>query len=201
MYATRAETSDAIRIRNIVLFIKRDQLQPETRRPYAELVVERMASALRSPLRELFSGDTFLIPVPGAGLTRPKTVWPALSICEALRTTGLGASVTTVLRRVRAVPKSAGSQNRPSLHDHYESFAVQGTLDRPKSIVLVDDVVTSGTTLMAGARRLNEAFSGAVITAFALARVHSTGEPPHLVQPVIERIVVAGARCRREPLS
>jgi hypoxanthine phosphoribosyltransferase len=35
----------------------------------------------------------------------------------------------------------------------------------------VDDVVTSGTTLMAAARRLNETFPKAIVTAFALARV------------------------------
>jgi hypothetical protein len=198
VYATRSEASDAIRIRDIVLFIKRDQLQPETRRPYADVVVDRMASRLGPALSDLFGGDSWLVPVPGAGLTRPKTVWPALSICNALLRSGLGASVKPVLQRIRAVPKSAGSQNRPSLRDHHDSLAVQGTLHRPSRIVLVDDVVTSGTTLMAGARRLNEAFPKALVTAFALARVLSTGEPPHLFEPVIEQITVAGARCHRE---
>ena len=74
-------------------------------------------------------------------------------------------------------------------------------MDPPRRSVLVDDVVTSGTTLMAGARRLDEAFPRAAIAAFALARVQSSGEPPILFEPVIERVVVAGARCRREQES
>ena len=83
VYATRAEATDAVRIRNIVLFIKRDQLQPETGRPYVDVVIERMAAGQRGPLGGIFRDAAVLVPVPGAGLTRPKTVWPALSICRA----------------------------------------------------------------------------------------------------------------------
>lgn len=200
MYATRANTPNASRIRNLVLFIKRDQIQVETRRPYADVLIERMAADLPASFRDLFAEESLLVPVPGAGLTRPKTVWPALSLCQALQRSGLGTSVRPLLRRVHAVPKSAGSQSRPTLNEHYRSLAVQGTLRRPGRLVLVDDVVTSGTTLMAGGRRLAEAFPEDTIVAFALARVHSTGEPPRLAELLIERIVVHGERCRRAPL-
>ena len=198
VYATRAEAPNAIRIRDIVLNIKRDQLQSGSRRPYVEIVVERMASQLGS-LDQLFGDDVLLIPVPGAGLTKPNTVWPALSICKALVTAGLGASVAPALRRAHAVLKSAGSQHRPSLQEHHDSLTVQRTILRHGRVLLVDDVVTSGTTLMAGARRVRSAFPEATVAAFALARVQSAGEPSYLFEPVLERILVAGARCRREP--
>ena len=199
VYATRAKAPNAIRIRDIVLDIKRDQLQAGSRRLYVEIVVERMASQLGS-LGPLFGDDVLLIPVPGAGLTKPKTVWPALSICNALLHTGLGAAVAPVLQRALAVRKSAGSQNRPSLHEHQESLAVQGTVARHKRILLVDDVVTSGTTLMASARRVRAAFPKATVEAFALARVQSEGEPPHLFESLLERILITGAKCRRVPI-
>ena len=64
--------------------------------------------------------------------------------------------------------------------------------------MLIYDVVTSGTTLMAGARRLNETFPNAVIAAFALARVQSVGEPASFTESIVERIRIAGTRCRRE---
>jgi hypothetical protein len=197
VYATRADAPDAARIRNLVLFVKRDQIHLESRRLYVSLLVERMNEALGS-VGQLFRANTLLVPIPRAGLTRPNTVWPALSICRALHSTGLGGSVATILARTRAVHKSAGSQSRPSLQDHHESLTVQGSLDRLEQIVLVDDVVTSGTTLMAGAQRLREVFPRASIQAFALARVHSTGKPSRLVEPVVERISVVGQRCRRE---
>jgi len=161
-------------------------------------VVERMAAKLGAQLSALFGDGAHLIPVPRAGFTRPNTVWPALTICKALEKSGLGTSVATVLRRATAVPKSAGSQQRPTLDQHYRSLAVQGSLEHPRRIVLVDDVVTSGTTLMAAARRIAEAFPKASITAFAVARVQSAGEPRRPFEAVIERITVSGARCRRE---
>jgi len=198
VYATRAEEADAVRIRDIVLYIKRDRLQRETRRPYVDIVVERLAARSRGFVTEIFGDRALLVPVPGSGLTKPRTVWPALSICQALLHYGFGTSVAPVLRRIRAVSKSAGSQERPSLDQHYRSLSVQGTFAHQKRIVLVDDVVTSGTTLMAGARRLHEAFPTASIVSFALARVQSKGEPACLSEVLIERVTIAGARCRRE---
>ena len=40
----------------------------------------------------------------------------------------------------------------------------------PENVVLIDDVVTKGRTLLAAATRLHEAFPGAQIRAFALLR-------------------------------
>lgn len=177
MYATRATTEDAGRIRNLVIYIKRDQLQRDTSRPYAEVLIEQMAPRLTPAVRSLFADDSVLVPMPRAGLTRPRTVWPASSLCQALRQSGLRTIVVPVLHRVHAVPKSAGRLERPTLREHYRSLAVQGTLARHRRIVLVDDVVTSGTTLLAGARRLADAVPDATVVAFALARVQSTGEP------------------------
>jgi len=149
VYATRAEAANAVRVRDIIKAIKGDKIDPLTRRPYVEIVVERMAASVGASLEDILNADSVLIPVPGSGLTRPNTVWPALSICNALRKFGLGAAIETSLRRAHAVQKSAGNQTRPSLEEHYKSFSVQGTLTAAKNLTLIDDVVTSGTTLMA----------------------------------------------------
>ena len=136
VYATRAEKSNAVRVRNIVIYVKRDQVDADSRRLYADIVVDRMAASPGCLALELFGQDVSLVPVPGASLTRPNTVWPALSICNALRNAGLGGSVDKVLRRITAVPKSAVSQNRPTFDQHYQSFSVQGTLNNPLRLLV-----------------------------------------------------------------
>jgi adenine/guanine phosphoribosyltransferase-like PRPP-binding protein len=53
---------------------------------------------------------------------------------------------------------------------HYESFFIERPAVPPETIVLIDDVVTKGRTLLAAASRVHEAFPGAQIRAFALVR-------------------------------
>jgi hypothetical protein len=59
---------------------------------------------------------------------------------------------------------------RPTVQQHYRSFAVIPSARAPTQIVLVDDVITKGRTLVAAAMRLHEAFPEAEIRAFALVR-------------------------------
>ena len=47
---------------------------------------------------------------------------------------------------------------RPTAEQHYESISVQGILSEPEEILLVDDVVTRGVTLLGCANRLADAF-------------------------------------------
>jgi hypothetical protein len=53
---------------------------------------------------------------------------------------------------------------------HYESFVLEAPPIVPNRIVLIDDVVTKGRTLLAAASRVHEAFPGSQIRAFALLR-------------------------------
>jgi predicted amidophosphoribosyltransferase len=108
----------------------------------------------------------------------------------------LGRS-SPVITRTTAVSKSAGSSIRPTLAQHVTSMSVQPGLTPPSRLLIVDDVVTSGTTLMACALVLSKAYPGIPISAFALARVQSTGNPVHVLDPIVERVTVDGTRCRR----
>jgi hypothetical protein len=102
----------------------------------------------------------------------------------------------------------AAAGERPSVLEHYASFVVEreearlggcaeGSQVRPSDgslrgldgsrirgsgsaprLVLIDDVVTRGRTLLAAAARLREAFPGCEIRAFALMRTLGRGESP-----------------------
>ena len=186
---------------NVILKIKTDRVDAATGIPLVRIVIERIAARLADDARAVFGGHPMLVPVPGSSLTKPHTVWPSRRVCEELVGRGLGDDVMAIVSRTIAVPKSAGSAARPTLDQHVRSFTVQPGLAPPSRLLVVDDVVTSGTTIMACAIKLALAFPGVPVSGFALARVQSTGNPDRVLDPLIERVTLAGQRCKREALA
>jgi hypothetical protein len=120
-----------------------------------------------------FFGDrTLLVPVPQYLSTAPTSLWVARRLAFVLQDARLGAEVWTGLRRVSSVERSASAWmwHRPTVPQHYQSLTVIPSAKSPSNIVLVDDVITKGRTLVAAAMRLREAFPAAGIRAFALVR-------------------------------
>jgi hypothetical protein len=124
------------------------------------------------PLAGFFGTSDVLVPVPGCAPSMTGGLWAAMHLAAALVNEGLGGAAWPGLRRVRAVRKSATSApgERPTVNLHYESFSIEQPAIPPERIVLIDDVVTKGRTLLAAASRVHEAFPGAQIRAFALLR-------------------------------
>lgn len=197
VYATRSRDDAAARTRTLILNIKKDIRDRHTGRPTVELVIARVLERAGAAAAKAFDGDPMLVPVPGAGLTKANTIWPARRICQELVRHGLGADVLEIVRRTTAVDKSAGAERRPTYAEHYQSFSVTPKLTLPSRIVLVDDVVTSGTTLLACAQRLAEAHPGIPVSAFGIARTLSTGDPIRVLDILTERVVRRGDRCVR----
>ena len=201
VYATRATDDNARRVKKIILDIKTDRVDAATGTPLVRIVIERSAARLTDDARAVFGGHPMLVPVPGSSLTKPHTVWPSQRVCEELVRQGLGQDILPVVSRTTAVPKSAGSATRPRLNQHIDSLTVQARLNPPSRLLLVDDVVTSGTTMMACAIKLAQAFPGVPVSGFALARVQSAGNPPRVFEPLVQRIEVDGHRCIRGTLA
>jgi hypothetical protein len=124
----------------------------------------------------LFTGffglSDVLVPVPGCAPSLTGGVWAANHLAAALVNEGLGGAAWSGLRRIRPVRKSATAApgERPTVYLHYESFLIERPMIPPERIILVDDVVTKGRTLLAAASRVHEAFPSAQIRAFALVR-------------------------------
>jgi hypothetical protein len=197
VYATRATDESAKRVKNLIIQIKSDRVDPAAGVPTVQLVVERVIRRLGDREIQGFADAPVLVPVPGAGLTKPNSVWPARRVSEELVRQRLGIDVLPIVRRTIAVGKIAGNAVRPTLEEHVHSFSVTPGLRPPSRLVVVDDVVTSGTTIMGCAMKLAVAFPGIPISGFALARVQSSGNPPQVLDPAVEHIVMDGFRCRR----
>jgi len=124
------------------------------------------------PLAGFFGTSDVLVPVPGCVPCMAGGLWTANHLAVALVNEGLGGAAWPGLRRVHAVRKSATAApgERPTVNLHYDSFLIEQPVIPPERIVLIDDVVTKGRTLLAAASRVHEAFPGAQIRAFALVR-------------------------------
>ena len=139
-------------------------------RRYAARVCQQASDS--SLLNGFFGARGLLIPVPGSRPYRAGAVWAAQDLAVALVNAGLANATWAGLHRVCAVRKSATAAPgaRPTVATHYQSFVIDAQVPSVDHVVLIDDVVTKGRTLLAAAMRVQEAFPHANIRAFALLR-------------------------------
>ncbi len=126
-----------------------------------------------TPLRGWLGPSKSLVPVPRSGCLQPGGLWVPKLLADALCDVGLGGEVLTCLQRTVAVPRSSVARpgERTSPQKHYQTLAVDDIgLHCPKEIVLIDDVVTRGSTFLGAASRLHDACPDATVTAFAVIR-------------------------------
>ncbi len=166
--------------------------------------VQRVSTEIREHHRFVgyFDAKTVLIPIPGCQPHLPGIASVTEYLSAALIEAGLGERVWSGLRRTVAVPKSATAPDgeRPSVHRHYESFAVAYDTGVPRRILLVDDVVTKGRTLLAAAARLQEAFPQTPIRGFAFLRTMGlVSEVSRLLDPCVGEIRWQAGDARRAP--
>jgi len=129
--------------------------------------------AQESPqLAGFFRSDDLLVPVPGSVPDTRGSTWAAADLADALVHAGVGTMVWRGLHRICPVRKSATAAPgaRPTVALHYASFLMERPRITAQSVVLIDDVVTRGRTLLAAASRVQEVLPEAHIRAFALLR-------------------------------
>ena len=176
---------------------------------YVRVVHEQFVK--HAQFQRLFGRDVILVPVPGSSVQASRQrVWAAERLAFALCAMGLAGVVWRCLHRIISVRRSASSPagGRPAVQEHYASFAVEtsvaveaSTPDHgPERIVLVDDVITKGRTLLAAATRMREAFPHANLQAFALVRtIRLSDGVGTLVAPCEGLVRWAGGDARRAP--
>jgi hypothetical protein len=155
-----------------------------------------------SPLAGFVCPDQVLVPVPASARSTAGTMTVAEHLAMAMTEAGLGGGIWNGLRRVRSVRKSATAPpgSRPTVANHYDSFAIEAATALPSRVVLVDDVITKGRTLLAAAARLHEAFPAAEIRAFAMLRTMGLVEGvDHLLDPCVGEIRWTAGDAHRSP--
>jgi hypothetical protein len=179
-YSPRGTSSTSVRSRRFRDNVKLDR--PDQIRDILAILSDRFEE---TPLRRILSPDATIVPAPrSAPFRTPDASWPARRIATELVEVGLGAEVFPVLQRVSPVKKSAyaNPRERPTPQQHLESFGLDSLLGSPSRIVIVDDVITKGATLIAAASALQSAYPEAEIRTFAILRTMG-------FQPEIEKIL------------
>jgi hypothetical protein len=173
-YAPWGTSDTHFKSKTMTQMIKGDQYVSISRKV---LMSDYIADSIKKNIKNLpfaifFNTNSILVPVPTSSLMDPGSLWVTQRIANALVRKGLGKQSVECVKRVYALPKSSKSlaENRPKALDHYNSVKIEKLLVEPKEIILIDDVVTRGATLLGIANKLIEMFPNASIRGFAAMR-------------------------------
>ena len=154
-----------------------------------------------SPFTYFFKVNPILVPIPKSSLMKPETLWVPQRLANALVQNGLGITVEECLKRVMPLRKAATSlpMNRPKASEHYDSLGVRKMLSEPREMLLIDDVITRGATIIGAANKLHDAFPAVHIRALAAIRTISTQNLTAIYDPCIGQITLEGQYTSRRP--
>ncbi len=182
--------------REVMKMIKTDGFveNPPPPIPMSEWIARTIERNIRTlPFASFFDKDVVLVPVPSSALMQPFSLWVPSRLANALVKTRLGREVIPFLKRETPVNKAAWSKpsERPKVKEHIATMSLQERISEPppSKILLVDDIVTRGSTLLGAANRLIEAMPTAQIYAFAAMRtISDSTDFENLYKPVVGSI-------------
>jgi hypothetical protein len=172
--------------------IKNDYFVTEIERQKTILTSDFIAAKIKQNLDQLafkhfFGQNVALVPIPRSSLITNDTLWVPDRLAQALQKSGLGTR-QCLLTRVRTVNRSSQSapKDRPSPNEHYNSLSAKKELEIPEQIVLVDDVITRGHTMMGAAWRIQDIYPNTPIFGFAAMRaIHNIALFKNWYDPVV----------------
>ena len=174
-YTPRPDTDLEKKAKNVMYYLKSERKIGDPSKPMSQYIAERINNSLCSlPFNDFFGEDVSLVPVPKSSLTKADTLWVPLKITEAMSKVNMG-SCYPCLKRIAPVQKAAyaSASQRPTAQTHFDSIDINSILPKPTKIVLIDDVITRGATMIGCASRLRSFFPEVPIKGFAVMRTMS----------------------------
>ncbi len=189
-YTPRGTSAEIDRAREVMKIIKEDSFLENPQIPMSEWIAREVQKRKADlPFASFFQENTILVPVPSSSLMQPNSLWVPHNIATALVKRGMGKEVVALLARKTPVRKAAWSKpsERPKVKEHIASMIVQQQISvPPDQILLVDDIITRGATLLGAANRLADALPSARIRAFAaMATISDSSDFESLFKPLL----------------
>jgi predicted amidophosphoribosyltransferase len=190
-YSTKGTSKEEQHSKNWMYLVKNDEYFVENQNSIlmSELIADKIkANVTTLPFATFFAPNTILVPAPSSSLMQDDTLWVPKRLATAMVKRGLGKSVIECLVRSTPVRKAATSlaKDRPTPQEQYDTMGVQKALTDPEEILIIDDIITRGATLMGAANRLFDVYPKAKIRAFAAMRAMS---PPFQFTKIYDPIV------------
>lgn len=191
-------------IKNFILGLKQDRVLREGLSS-SQHVARRMRDLGEGHALIRFLQDALLVPAPKSTPLTAGTLWAPERIAHALVNVGIGREVVPLVDRVRPVNPShlSSGSDRAWPDQHQGSIEVKRDLPLGFSgrMILVDDVVTRGSTLLGCALGLWDAYPDAEVCGFAVGRTLRRQEPmpTDAVQPVTGTVEWKPGWISREP--
>lgn len=185
--------------KGFIQMVKQDKVLPNSGITICERIAKEVKQKLSSNknFSSFFGNDVSLVPVPKSSLMKPGMLWVSKRLAEEFSKLNMG-NILDCLERKTQVTKSSFSdpKNRPKPIDHYNSIIVKNGLEEPKEILLIDDIITRGATLLGCASRLKEAFPNASIKAFvAVQSISNIKNFKKIEDPYVGYITLLNDNC------
>ena len=202
-YSPWGRSDTAMHSRTVRSQLKNDEHILPRDIPMSSLIAENIKRDLGNlPFANFFNENTILVPTPNSSLRQSNSLWVPQRLARALVKQGLGKDSVECLSREKPIRKASTSpaSERPKAEEHYDTMGVVETLDEPKEILLVDDVVTRGSTFLGAANKLADSFPNANIRAFAAMRtVSNPKEFDKIIDPCVGTIELVGENTFKIP--
>lgn len=176
-------------------------------RETADLFCESLSHRLGDPdwpdTTDFFGDDVVAIPIPGSSIPTKNSIWVPELISEGLERYGLVGGVSACLQRSTPVQKSSSANpgGRPSPWEHSQTMAFTPSLkiSSAKRILLVDDVLTKGSTLCGAVMCLRNHGIKAEIRGAAMIRTLGLNNFRRFRDPVVGTVTFDGWETKRIP--
>jgi len=145
------------------------------------------AEVLLGVYRGLPNNPDLIVPIPPSSDYLSKPDYGLAEVSRIVSNKGCGRYVHHFIRRKYSVPKSSSDKTQKDYQTQKDSMEIGANpLQDPRSILIMDDIYTTGSHMNAVYDLVTERYPGIPICLFAFSKTQKTGSTPFPDEPAFE---------------